>query len=154
MAKKKLDDPHLQDRLFDAIRLGNGKWAACKAVGISPDSFRRYWKENPDFREAFDDALDASSEPVVAMFRELAIDGDVTAGAQYMKHAGGVPRSERDKNNQKIEIEVTHAIDPAQIKSIQELEDMVRNRALPPAPVEFEPEEGEWDYIEGDIIDD
>ena len=25
MAKKKLDDPHLQDRLFDAIRLGNGK---------------------------------------------------------------------------------------------------------------------------------
>jgi len=143
MGKKKLDDPDLQTRLLDAVRLGNGKWAACNAVGISPDTFRRYWKENPDFREAYEDALDASCEPVVAMFREVALDGDVTAGVQYMKHVGSTPRSEAKQG--KVEIEVTHQLDPAQIKSIQELENMVRNRALPPA---------EPDYIEGDIIDD
>jgi hypothetical protein len=145
MGKRKLDDPHLQARLLGALRGGHGKGEACHIVGITPATFRAYYKANPDFREDVEDAINESIEPVIATLRELAIDGDVTAAKEYLRNVAPPPRSEK-KDPTEINVNVRHEIDPGQINDIRELEAMVRNRAALPAPEE--------DYEDAEILDD
>lgn len=142
---RKLDDPALRERLYDQLRAGHGKGEACRIVQIRPETFRAYYKTNPDFREGVEDAINESVEPVIATLRELAMEGDVTAAKEFMRHVAPPPRSEK-KDPTEINVNVTHELDPAQINDIRELERMVRERqaALPPA---------DRDIIEGEIIE-
>ena len=130
MAKKFLDDENLRNRLLDLIRLGHGRHDACRAVGISPQTFRQYWKFSEEFRDEVDDAFNASTEPVLATLRELATEGDVTAAKEYLRHMAPPPRSEADKGKSetKVDLVVQHQLDPADVQAIHELEALVQRR--------------------------
>ena len=128
MLNKKFDDPQLRQRLFDLISAGNGLYESLKVIQVDPQTWRSYWKNNEDFRDEYEAALNASVEPVVKILRESALDGDVTAIREFMKHMAPPPRSEADRNTQKVDVHVQHAIDPATISDIRELEAMVQRR--------------------------
>lgn len=127
----KLDDLTLRTRLLDLIRAGHGRYEAAIAVGLSIDTFRRYFKANADFREQVEAAFDASSEPVIKMLRSEGLAGDVTAAKEYLRHAAPSPRSE----SQKVEVQHHHeiAVDPETLNSIEGLRARLAGRtpALP-----------------------
>lgn len=145
--KKKLDDPHLRERFCDQLRAGHGKGEACRIVGLNPKTFRDYYKANPEFREAVEDAISESVEPVIATLRELAIEGDVTAAKEYLRNVAPPPRSEK-RDPTEINVNVKHELDPGQISDIRELEAMVRARAALPAA------DYEYEYEDAEIVED
>ena len=128
MARKFFDDPRNRERFFDLIRLGHGRYEALKAIGVDPQTFRAYWKTNEDFRNELEEAINASVEPILKTLRELAEEGDVSAIKEYMKHMAPPPRSEADRNTQKIDVTVTHELDLEKVKTIRELEERVQRR--------------------------
>jgi hypothetical protein len=142
MATPKLDDRNLRDRLLDLVRAGHGRYGAAIAVGITTETYRRYYAANPDFREEVEAAIDASVEPIIKMLRDEAEAGDITAAKEYLKHAAPPPRSEKKE----IDVTVTHELDPATINTIDDLRARLEGRtpALPEAD----------DIIEGEVIDE
>lgn len=144
---KKLDDRHLRDRLLDLIRAGSGRYEAALAVGLHTETYRMYYRDNPDFRDEVEAAVDASSEPVLQMLRREAMAGDITAAKEWLKHTAPPPRSEV----QKIDIEVTHQTDPETLKSIADIRARLEGRTQSPAAL---PPGEDDDIIDGDIIDE
>lgn len=143
MPRKKLDDPHLQDRLLDLIRAGHGRYEAAHLVGLTHETYRKYYRDNPEFRAAVEAAVDTSVEPVIKMLRDEGLAGDITAAKEYLKHTAPAPRGEK----QKIEVEHTHQLDPATISTIEELRARLDGRA--PTPELEDP-----NIVEGEVVDD
>jgi len=139
----KLDNRELRDRLLDQIRAGHGKYKAAKIVGITSETYRKYYRNNPDFQEEVQAALDASVEPVLAMLREEAVAGDISAAKEWLKHNAPPPRAEKKE----VDVTVTHELDPATINTIDDLRARLDGRTAPAL------EEGN-DIIEGEVIED
>ena len=142
--KKKLDDPVLQERLFDQIRAGHGRYAAAQIVGVNTETFRKYYRSHPEFREGIEAAIDASIEPVLRMLHDEAVAGDITAAKEWLKHNAPPPRTEKKE----IEVKHTHELDPATISSIEDLRARLEGRTAPGLPA------AEDDTIEGEIMDE
>lgn len=143
MPAPKLDNEDLRNRLYDQIRGGKGRYEAALAVGISIDTYRRYAQANPSFREEVEAAMDASVEPLLEKLREEGMAGDITAAKEWLKHVAPPPRGETAK----VEIEVTHGVDPATLSSIADIRAQLQGRTAPP---ELEPVIEEADIVEGD----
>ena len=129
---KKLDDPDVQERLFEYLRLGHGRLAALNAISINPGTFRLYWRDpaNVEFRARYEEAIDDSVEPVLQALREIALDGDVSAIKTYLSQMAPAPRAGK-AGDSKVEVTVKHELDVSKISSIRELEAMVRERTAP-----------------------
>lgn len=144
--RKKLDDRNYRDRFLDLIRAGNGRYEAARAIGLHTETYRLYYRDNADFREEVEAAVDGSAEPVLKMLRDEAMAGDITAAKEWLKHSAPPPRSEK----QKIDIEVTHQADPETLKSIAAIRARLEGRTQSPAALTPGDDE---DIIDGDIID-
>lgn len=131
---KKLDDPDLRVRMLDLIRAGSGRYEAAQAVGVATETYRKYYRDNPDFAEEVEDAVEHSLEPVFKMLRDEAIAGDISAARELLKHHAPRPRADREadkaKAAQKKESTVTHRyeLDPSSVRSIAELQARVQQR--------------------------
>lgn len=125
---RKIDDPAFRTRLLDLIRVGQGRNEAAVTVGITPATFARWYKDDMEFRAEVEQALDQSTEPVLARMREMAIDGDVTAAKIYLSHVAPAPRADKEK---KQIVEHTINLGPSleQAKSIAEFQAMLTERA-------------------------
>jgi vacuolar-type H+-ATPase subunit I/STV1 len=125
---KMLDDLDLRTRLLDQIRAGHGRYEACKIVGISPVTFRKYCQHNDEFAREVEAAVDASIEPVTKMLRDKAINEEhVDAAKAYLNHT-----EKQRPTTVRHEHEHTHSLDDAargQIESIVELQERLALRA-------------------------
>ena len=141
----KLSDPHLRDRLLDQIRAGHGRYAACRAVQVSPSAFTAYLKANPDFQDELDAALAASAEPVLSMLREKALDEyDSTAAQIYLKHTAPPPEA---KAAPSAEINLTINTDAPALERIRELQARLAQRDAPAELPEIVQEEDDAEDV-------
>lgn len=152
MARKKLDDPDVRTRFFDLIRTGVGRYAAAHAVEVSPQTLAAYAKANADFRDELDEALNASVEPVMLVLRTLALEGDVTAAKEYLKHHAPPPRGEEVKPST-TNVNVTFAAElPAD--RVARLEELERRAGLRSEQAAIEAARFEADIIDADLVED
>lgn len=139
----KFNDRHLRDRFLDLIRAAHGEYEAAKMVGVSPETYRKYKKANPDFREEIEGARNASVEPLMKTLWEEGQAGDLAAIKLWLQHNAPPPRSEEKK----IAVEVTHGADPATLKTIDDLRARLEGREAPALPAAD-------DIIEGEVVED
>lgn len=141
--KRSITDPAVQGELCGMIRSGTSRTKALQTLGISPAAFARYWRDpkNVDFRANVQDAYDRNLEPIWDALREVALDGDVSAMREYLKHHAGPTRAEIEKIDTpelqpakpaagpagKLTIE--HKVDPKDIKTIEHLQALLEGRA-------------------------
>jgi len=140
MGRARLDDLGLRDRLLDQIRAGHGRYEAARIVGLKPEAFRRYTKNNPEFRDQIEAAVEAQIEPAIKMLRDEGLLGDITALKEYLKWSA-VPKAE----TQKVEVSHEYKVDAATLASIDDFRARLTGRAdipeLPPVIEEAEYEE-------------
>jgi hypothetical protein len=106
--RKVLHDPDARARMLDLIRLGHGRHAAARAIGVSPDAYRNYLRHDPEFEELIEQAVSESMEPVTAMLREKAINKqDVTAAKEYRAFVD----REAPPPAQRVDVRHKHQID-------------------------------------------
>ena len=76
--------PEVRVRFLDLIRAGMGRHAACRAIGIHPDTMRRYSRASQEFRDALSDAEEEAAEPVEAKLYEAAKNGEPWAVKEWL----------------------------------------------------------------------
>lgn len=76
--------PDVRARFLDLIRAGHGRFSACKAIGIHPETMRRYARNSPEFQEALAQAEEEACEPVEAKLYELAKAGEPWAVKEWL----------------------------------------------------------------------
>lgn len=133
-------DPEFRGRFLEHVaQTGKSISGACRHFGVHPSGFHQYCKRHdPDFRLAYEDARAESADRVLLTMRELAESGDTSAANIYLKHVAPPPK-------QQIEVQQHHmhelTVDPATIRTIQELQAKIEQRALPEAYIDVESEE-------------
>lgn len=142
----KLDDPQLRERLCDLVRAGHSRYEAAEAVGLTTETYRRYYRSHPDFAEMVEDAVQASADPVLAMLRDEALAGDITAAKEWLKHTVQ-PKSERAEVN----VKVSHGLDEQTIASIADLRARLEGRA---APAELDVIDVDYEEDEDEVTED
>lgn len=76
--------PEVRERYLDLLRAGHGRLSACRAVGIHPDTMRRFSRHSEEFRAAVADAEEEAAEPVEAKLYEAATAGEPWAVKEWL----------------------------------------------------------------------
>ena len=76
--------PDVRARFLDLIAAGHGRFAACKVIGIHPETMRRFARASPEFIEALNLAEEQAAEPIEAKLYELALGGEPWAVKEWL----------------------------------------------------------------------
>src|SRR6185436_10851562 len=72
---------------------------ACKAAGISRQTAYRWYREDPEFAEQWDEAIENAVDGVESVIYQKALSGDVIAAIFYLK-------AQRPKFRDRVSIDV------------------------------------------------
>jgi hypothetical protein len=100
--------PDVRVRFLDLVRAGHGRHTACRAVGVSPDTFRRFYRADEEFRQAVADAEEEACEPIEAKLYEAAKEGEPWAVKEWLTKRN---RARWGETAHKIEVEVTGQVE-------------------------------------------
>lgn len=67
------------------IAMGAGRFQAAKAVGVHPETVRRFSRSSPEFKQAVIDAEDEASEAVELRLYAAAVDGEPYAVKMWLQ---------------------------------------------------------------------
>lgn len=76
--------PEVRQRYLDLLAAGHGRYSACAAIGIHPETMRRFARASQEFREAVELAEEMAAEPVEAKLYEAAKNGEPWAVKEWL----------------------------------------------------------------------
>lgn len=99
--------PEVRETYLALIRAGHGRLSACRAVGVHPDTMRRFARHSEEFKQAMIDAEEEAAEPVEAKLYEAALAGEPWAVKEWLTKRN---RARWGDPAQRVEVEVSGTV--------------------------------------------
>lgn len=77
--------PQVTDKLFEALKLGATRRAACAYAGISEETLYKWINDFPEFSECCTRAEDSAEMGFTKVIQECAMNGDWKAAESWLK---------------------------------------------------------------------
>lgn len=146
-------DGTCQEKYLDGLRRGLTRHQAARSAGVNSSTARRYAARDPEFKDAQGDAESEACDPVVAVLRETALSGNLTAMMFWLQNRDpdnwkDIRRVQKEVNHSGT-VTVEHEASPALERIAQLQAQLLERRELRSGPRE-EPASG--DVVDAEVV--